>query len=276
MSDASASAAVPLAQLRIGFLGAGKMARSILRGLLALPAGARPAAFSACDPHWPEELSREFSELQRRPDAAALEAGCDLMLLCVKPQDMEAAVQTLRGNKKYVSIAAGLSLERLAGFFSAKQVPQLCRVMPNISATVGRGVSALYAPDPALLEESRAIFAAIGLAVTVPKEDLMHAVTGLSGSGPAYVFAFIQALAEGGVEAGLPYDQALALAAETVGGAAELLKSSGKHPGELRNQVTSPGGTTIAGLKALEEGGFSSAVLRAVEAAAERSRKLGG
>ena len=123
---------------------------------------------------------------------------------------------------------------------------------------------------------SAAIFSAVGQVVRVKSEDWMHAVTGLSGSGPAFVLAVIQALAEGGVLAGLPYDTALQLARETVLGTAHLLRESNLHPAQLRNQVTSPGGTTIAGLQELESGGVPGTLMRAVAAAAERSRELAG
>jgi len=149
-------------------------------------------------------------------------------------------------------------------------------VMPNISALVGQSVSGVYCEDPDLLETAKSIFSEIGFALEVQKEELLHAITGLSGSGPAFVFAFMQALAEGGVLCGLSYESALQLAAHTLRGAADLAISTGEHPDVLRNRVTSPGGTTIAGLLELEEAGFHAAIMNAVEASARRSRELGG
>ena len=199
------------------------------------------------------------------------------IIICVKPGDLGAALAGLKGTGRFVSIAAGVSLARLRRFFpnEGRQISRLARVMPNISATVGRSVSAIYAEETDFAQTCTGIFGAIGTTVLVHSEKLLHAVTGLSGSGPAYVFAFLQALAEGGVQAGLDYNTALEMARDTIAGAVELIRRQPEHPDVWRNRVTSPGGTTIAGLAALEEGAFHAVVMEAVRRASERSAELG-
>lgn len=253
---------------KIAFLGFGKMGQAIAAGLKASEPALEVGYFDLLPA--PAE-----SGVQRFDSAAAAEEFGEVVLLCVKPADMTAAVGQLKGDKKYISIAAGLSVAQIrAGFLCSHDV-QIARVMPNISALIGAAVSAVYCQDDRLRELTLALFGRVGKAVRIDKEDLMHAVTGLSGSGPAFVFAFVQALAEGGVLAGLSYTTALELASHTVRAAADMLVQNDAHPGELRNAVTSPGGTTIAGLKALEDRGFAGGVMDAVQAAARRSRELG-
>ncbi len=266
----------------IGFLGIGKMGRSIAGGILREHPGQTMSAFDPA-PGAVEAVRAELGDgINFVRSAAELERAADILILAVKPQDMAAALGELSGGKKYVSIAAGLSTDTLRRSFpehlneGARQNLQISRVMPNISALVGAGVCGIFCENDELFGLTERIFSPTGSVVRLKSEQLMHAVTGLSGSGPAYVFAFIQALAEGGVLAGLPYDSALELARATVAGAAELLRSTGEHPDEWRNRVTSPGGTTIAGLAELEDAGFHGAVMRAVERAAERSRELSG
>lgn len=250
---------------RIGFLGFGKMARSIATGLQR----SGTAAIVAYDtiPGSPVEGVRTCAS------AAELEEGSDILLLCVKPGDMAKAVSGLKGSIPCISIAAGLSLETLEGMFRAP--PQLARSMPNIGATVGESTTAIYCPHSTLLEDAIAIFRSVGFAFAVSREDLMHAVTGLSGSGPAYVMLFLQALAEAGVREGLPFDDALRMSAHTASAGAALLLDQGGHPAEWIARVASPGGTTIEGLAALEEGAFKHAIYDAVHRATERSRELG-
>ncbi len=206
-------------------------------------------------------------------------AGADVVLLAVKPQVIESALaplrSTLTAGQTLVSIAAGVSTKRLEACFDAP-VP-VVRVMPNTPALVGAAATVICAGAHAGAEhvaKARAIFAAVGLCVEAD-EKLLDAVTGLSGSGPAYVFLFIEALADGGVRAGLPRDVAMQLAAQTVLGSAKMVLETGEHPGTLKDRVASPGGTTIAGLHALESGAFRGTVMDAVVAAAERSRELG-
>ncbi len=212
-------------------------------------------------------------------DAAETIAPGRLILMCVKPPDVEPLLARLspaleQHRPLVVSIAAGVSLDRLQ-YAAGENVP-VVRVMPNTPALVGRGVSA-YSPaedvDEAALGQIEAVFGAVGLVERVP-EALMDAVTGTSGSGPAYIYTVIEALADGGCLMGLSKPQALKFAAQTVAGAAEMVLQTGLHPAQLRDQVTSPGGTTIAGLAALELAGLRGALISAVQAAAERSADM--
>lgn len=206
-------------------------------------------------------------------------AQADVVVIAVKPGDVPAALQQiapgLRPGACVISVAAGVPLAVIEARLPAG-TPAI-RAMPNTPCLVRQGAIALAAGTHAAeahMEKARRLFGAVGLVVTVP-EPLLDAVTGLSGSGPAYVYMFIEALADGGVLAGLPRDVALQLAAQTVLGAARMVLETGRHPGELKDMVTSPAGTTIAGVKALEEHAFRAACIRAVEVAAARSRELG-
>jgi pyrroline-5-carboxylate reductase len=207
------------------------------------------------------------------------------LLLAIKPQVFEAVAKELAQGDGHaspareqlpvvVSILAGVSLSQLEAAFGRQPV---IRAMPNTPATVGAGITAI-APGktvaPSHIEQATAIFQAVGEVVEVP-EYLMDAVTGLSGSGPAYVAIMIEALADGGVAAGLPRAIASKLALSTVLGTAQLLQETQMHPAELKDRVTSPGGTTIAGIRELERAGFRSALIEAVQAAKERSQQLG-
>lgn len=207
-------------------------------------------------------------------------AGCGAVLLCTKPQDAAAALQQLRaacaGNPLLViSIAAGVTLSSLER--EAPENVRIIRAMPNTPALVGKGAAAYCLGTRATREDAenaRLLLAAVGLAIEVP-ERLMDAVTGLSGSGPAYVYLVIEALADGGVRAGLARADALLLAAQTVHGAAAMVLETGEHPAVLKDMVTSPGGTTIAGLAELERQGLRAALIDAVTAATRRAAELG-
>ncbi|HPL63408.1 MAG TPA: pyrroline-5-carboxylate reductase [Syntrophales bacterium] len=203
----------------------------------------------------------------------------DVVILAVKPQSMAEVLQGISGevtaDKLLITIAAGIPIKFIMDQLGKSA--RVIRVMPNTPALIGEGAAALAKGGNATdedLELAKHIFDSVGITVVV-KEDLMDAVTGLSGSGPAYVFTIIDALSDGGVLMGLSRDVAVKLSAQTLLGAARLCLQSGKHPGELRDMVTSPGGTTIAGLKAMEEGALRSALIRAVEAATLRSKELG-
>ncbi len=205
--------------------------------------------------------------------------GADVVILAVKPQGMADVLRGLSEGidetKLVISIAAGITI----GFIEEKLGKQtrIVRVMPNTPALVGEGATALAKGAHAFdrdLDLATAIFNAVGTTVCV-KEDLMDAVTGLSGSGPAYGFVIIEALSDAGVLMGLSREVALKLAAQTLLGAARLCLKGDLHPGQLRDMVTSPAGTTIAGLKALEEGKIRATLIHAVEAATLRSRQLG-
>ena len=263
---------------RWGFIGAGKMATALILGMIRA-GSARPDRIAASDPSPTarEALAAE-SGVATSDSNAEVAAGCDVLVLAVKPQMMAAALADLgsgaASGKLVVSIAAGVPLARLTDGLGPDV--RAVRVMPNTPALVGAGASA-YCPGPGVGEGDEAIvrrlLESVGRAHRVP-EAQMDAVTGLSGSGPAFVYVIVEALSDGGVRAGLPRDVATDLAAQTVLGAARMVLETGLHPGALKDQVTSPGGTTIAGLHALERGGLRAALIDAVSAAASRSAEL--
>jgi len=214
------------------------------------------------------------------PDNRSLVQAAEAILLCVKPNDAldalrEAGEGGLFRDKLLISIVTGVSVEKLEA--AAGPGVRVIRVMPNTPALVGKGAAALArgaAATDADVALTRQIFEAVGKIVEV-KESLLDAVTGLSGSGPAYIYLVIEALADGGVRVGLSRDLALQLAAQTVAGAAAMVLETGLHPAVLKDQVTSPGGTTIAALESLERNGARHAMIEAVRVAAERSKELG-
>jgi len=235
--------------------------------------------------------------LQRAQDAAsslgakvlktnieAAEKG-DYIFLAVKPQALSSVLAEIKPVLKeraansfppvLVSMAAGWSIEKIQSFIGVK-IP-VVRIMPNTPALIGRGMIAVSGSSEVPKEKFAEIENFLGGSGIVDRleERYMDAVTGLSGSGPAFVYLFIEALADGGVSAGMPREKALRYAAQTVLGSAAMVQETGKHPGELKDMVTSPGGTTIAGLAALEDGAFRGTVIRAVEAAWKRSTELG-
>ncbi len=261
--------------MKLGVIGCGKMGSALVEG--AIRSGAIPAAdVSGCDAH--AETARAFAAAtgaRVAESVAALDA--DTYLLCTKPQHAEAALAALpQGEALVISVAAGLG----TGWLEAR-VPagvRVIRCMPNTPALVGKGAAA-YCRGKAATEDDAAaaakLLGAVGLSVELP-ESLMDAVTGLSGSGPAFVYIMIEAMADGGVRAGLPRAEALKLAAQTVLGAAAMVLETGLHPGALKDMVASPGGTTIAGLAELEKHGMRAAFIDAVTTAARRSAELGG
>lgn len=262
---------------RIGFIGAGNMGDALIRGLLAskLVTAQDLLAYDAAQSRL-EHLQAAHGVAAARGNRELAQA-CDIVVLCVKPQVVEAVLDELEGmprDRLLISICAGITLEQLETRLPMQPV---IRVMPNTPALVLEGASALAKGMHATVEHlavARAIFDAVGRTVVV-EERLMDAVTGLSGSGPAYVFTIIEALADAGVNLGLARPQAQELAAQTCLGAARMLLSGGASPGELKAMVTSPGGTTIRGLQVLERAGLRGILMDAVEAAAKRSRKLG-
>lgn len=202
----------------------------------------------------------------------------ELLLLAIKPQIFSQVTQQIRGSLNssavIVSILAGISLPQLESAFSSHAV---IRAMPNTPAQVGAGVTAIARGTHVSDDQfslAKKVLSAVGSVVEVP-ESMMDAVTGLSGSGPGYIALVVEALADGGVASGLPRAIAMQLAIDTVLGTAKLLKESKLHPGELKDRVTSPGGTTIAGVAMLEERGLRSALIEAVKAATARSKELG-
>ncbi len=265
--------------LKIGFLGAGRMAVALAKGFVR-SALVLPREIIAADPH--ESARKQFAaELGAATTAANAEAArfAEVLILATKPDQVAAALADVSGvftrNHLLISIAAGVTLARLEAALPAGA--RVIRVMPNTPVLVGAGASA-FAPGKnataADAELTKKLLSAVGLALPV-KESLLDAVTGLSGSGPAYVYQFIEALSDGGVAAGLPREIATALAAQTVLGAAKMVLETGQHPGALKDQVTSPGGTTIEGLHELEKGRLRAIVISAVRAATEKSKKLG-
>jgi pyrroline-5-carboxylate reductase len=266
--------------LRVGFLGAGKMATALARGWIA--AGLlTPERCRASDPV-PAARQAFATETGASVGTSNREVvgSSDLLLLAVKPQNMTEVLAdvapAIGSHHLIVSIAAGVTLGQLAATLGAER--RLVRVMPNTPCLVGASASG-YAAGPAATADDIALvdrlLNVVGVAFRLPEHSL-DAVTGLSGSGPAFVYTVIEALSDGGVRVGLPRDVAAALAAQTVLGAARMVLETGLHVGALRDQVTSPGGTTIAGLHALERGGLRAALMDAVEAATKRSKELGG
>ncbi|HEX4591061.1 MAG TPA: pyrroline-5-carboxylate reductase [Gemmataceae bacterium] len=266
-------------ELRIGFLGAGKMATALARGWIA--AGLlSPAGCRASDPVAAarQAFAGETGGSCGVGNREAVEMS-DVLLLAVKPQNMAEVLADIApvvtGRHLIISIAAGVTLGQLAAALGNDR--RLVRVMPNTPCLVGASASgyalgsAVTADDISLVER---LLNVVGIAFRLP-EHLLDAVTGLSGSGPAFVYTVIEALSDGGVRVGLPRDVATALAAQTVLGSARMLLETGLHPGVLKDQVASPGGTTMAGLHALERGGLRAALMDAVEAATNRSQELG-
>jgi pyrroline-5-carboxylate reductase len=265
--------------LAIGFLGAGQMATALAGGWAK--AGLLDTTRSRAADPFPAARGKfeKATGIATLDSNCGVAAACDVLVLAVKPQVMPAVLAELRPaitqRHLLVSIAAGVTLKTLSeGLGSGTRV---VRVMPNTPCLVGASASGFAPGDaatPADVELVGQLFGAVGKAFRVG-EPLLDAVTGLSGSGPAFVYVFIEALADGGVRCGLPRDVALALAAQTVLGAAKMVLETGQHPGALKDAVASPGGTTIAGLHALERAAFRAAAMDAVEAATRRSQELG-
>ena len=264
----------------LAIIGCGKMGAAILEGAVE-KAVLHLWDVALFDPHAPslEKWTDREQGAVAHESAAAAVRDARRVLLAVKPTMVEPVLRSIPpadlGDKLVVSVAAGVSLAALAG--AVPGGTRVARVMPNTPALVGCGASAWSAGEdfPAVdAEWIESCFSAIGLCRRVP-EMLLDGVTGLSGSGPAYVFTLIEALADGAVREGLPRPLALEFAAQTVRGAATMVMETGRHPAVLREEVASPGGTTIAALAALEKEGFRHAAISAVAAAAERSRELG-
>jgi len=268
-------AALVCRRMKLGVIGCGKMGSALVEG--AIRSGAiMPEQVTGCDSH--AEAARAFATATGAGVADTIAAlNADTYLLCTKPQHAEAALSSLpAGNFLVISIAAGLTTAWLEARVPAGV--RVVRCMPNTPALVGKGAAAFClgkAANSTDAEAARLLLGSVGLAVEVP-ESLMDAVTGLSGSGPAFVYVMIEAMADGGVRAGLPRADALKLAAQTVLGAAAMVLETGIHPGALKDMVASPGGTTIAGLAELERHGMRFAFIEAVQTAARRSAELGG
>jgi pyrroline-5-carboxylate reductase len=264
---------------KFAFLGAGNMAEALVSGILKSHL-APPANISATDisPTRLEHFRKTF-QVQVGSDNTEVVKQANVIVLCVKPQIMDTVLleikEKISPEQLLISVAAGYPLMRLQ--LHLGENVSLVRAMPNTPAVIQEGVTALAGSSglPSHhLHLAHTIFESVGRVVMV-EESLMDAVTGLSGSGPAYIYLVIEALIDGGVRVGLPRAVAGVLAAQTVLGAARMVLETGEHPALLKDRVTSPGGTTIAGLQQLEGGGLRAIFMQAVEAATNRSRELG-
>jgi pyrroline-5-carboxylate reductase len=266
--------------MKVGVIGGGKMGGALVAGMIARGLVAGPAVVVAdTDEARLAELAGAYGVTVTADNGAAVR-GAALLILAVKPQNMAEVLTGIRDAVTpavlVVSIAAGIATGFIEGHLGAGV--RVIRVMPNMPALIGEGAAALCRGTLATAEDMRlalAVFSAVGIALEV-KEGLLDAVTGLSGSGPGYAFLIIEALADGGVRMGLAREVALKLAAQTFLGAARLCLKGEHHPAVLRDMVSSPGGTTLAGLKALEDGKLRATLMAAVEAATHRSAELGG
>ncbi|WP_437227131.1 pyrroline-5-carboxylate reductase [Planctomicrobium sp. SH661] len=266
-----------MSELRVGFLGAGKMATALAKGLIQ-------SGFTAADRVLASDVvPAALQSFEKETGAAVTSSNQDVLansqviFLAVKPQTIPALLKEIQEHVQpqhlLVSIAAGVKLHQMEAVLGNRR---LIRVMPNTPCLVGAGASGYSLGTHAKSEDGELVakmLKTVGIALQVPESSL-DAVTGLSGSGPAYVFEMIEALSDGGVLVGLPRAAATQLAAQTLLGAARMVLETGEHPGQLKDAVTSPGGTTIAGLHALEQGGMRAALMNAVQAATERSRQL--
>ncbi|HVY71043.1 MAG TPA: pyrroline-5-carboxylate reductase [Verrucomicrobiae bacterium] len=265
--------------LKIGFLGAGKMASALAKGFVQ----ARLVDAGQMTASDPIEAARAAFErdtgVMTTADNAAVAAFGEVLFLAVKPDQVVSVLSglgaTLTARHLIISIAAGVPIAKLEAAVPAGA--RVIRVMPNTPALVGASATGFALGKSASPEDAQLaskLFSAVGVAFQV-KEALLDAVTGLSGSGPAYAYIMIEALSDGGVAAGLPRDVATRLAAQTMLGAAKMVLETGLHPGALKDMVTSPGGTTIEGVHELEKGGVRGALMNAVRVAADKARKLG-
>lgn len=264
---------------KIGFIGGGNMAEALIKGLLA---GGVPVDRIMVSE--PSELRRdhleEEYEVELTTDNCAVMEKCEIVVLSIKPQIVDEVLEEVAGtygkDKLLVSILAGVSCSHIEKHLAGN--PRVVRVMPNTPALVGEAASAICRGHSATKDDLalvKQLFESVGK-VQVIDERQMDAVTGLSGSGPAYIYTVIEALADGGVREGLRRDVAHALAVQTVVGAALMVRETGEHPAILRDRVCSPGGTAITGVSTLEKKGLRTTLMEAVSAAANRSRELGG
>ncbi len=264
---------------KIGFIGGGNMAEATIKGLLA---GALPAAnIIVSEPSDSRRTHlKEAFGIELAKNNQDLMDKCDIIVLSIKPQIFAEVLEEVAGryseNKLIISILAGVTTAAIEKFFQG--APRVVRVMPNTPALVGEGASAIcrgHHSSPEDLDIVKQLFESVGR-VELIDERQMDAATGLSGSGPAYIYTVIEALADGGVREGLRRDIAHALAVQTVVGAALMVRETKEHPAILRDQVCSPGGTAIAGISTLEKNGLRTTLMEAVSASASRSRELGG
>lgn len=265
---------------KIAIIGTGNMGEALISGLI-VSESSKPKNIICTDVREDrlDEIRREYG-VRTTSDNLQAVAESDIVVYAVKPQIIAAVLketaEKLDMSKLIISIAAGVPLPAIESCLNKDL--RLIRVMPNIAASVKEAASAIAAGEHATKEDidlAMAIFNSIGKSIFLKENYLMDAITGLSGSGPAYIFLIVDALADAGVKMGLSRKEALFLSTQTVLGAAKLLMETQEHPGQLKDKVTSPGGTAIAGLATLEEGGLRTTLIHAVEAATNRSKELG-
>lgn len=264
----------------IGIIGAGNMGEVLIRGLIH-SGEVKKSDIIASDLSQDrlDSLSKTHG-IRTTPSNVEVVEKSSIVIIAVKPQNIDDLLNELANSSHeehlFISIAAGITTDKLAAKMHHKS--GIIRVMPNAPASVLAGIAALCPGrnvSPSDLQRAVSIFECVGRAVVIKNEALMDVVTGLSGSGPAFVFLMIESLSDAGVQLGISRKESSMLAAQTVFGAAKMLLETGKHPSELKDIVATPGGTTFAGLKMLEKGNFRSTVMDAVEAATARSRELG-
>jgi pyrroline-5-carboxylate reductase len=269
-----------LSNKKICILGTGNMGQALVSGLIG-SGSSRPENIICSDVRTAklEAIKKQYGVRTTTSNLEAVSAA-EIIIYAVKPQIMAAVLnetaEKLDMSKLIISIAAGVPMEAIESCLNKEL--RLIRVMPNIAAAVKEAATAVSAGKHASQEDIKlamAIFDSIGKSVFIGENYLMDAITGLSGSGPAYIFLIVEAMADAGVKVGLSRQEALFLSAQTVLGAAKMLIETQEHPGQLRDKVTSPGGTAIAGLATLEEGGLRTTLIHAVEVATNRSRELG-
>ncbi|TDX46472.1 pyrroline-5-carboxylate reductase [Orenia marismortui] len=265
---------------KIGFIGAGSMAEALIKGILNSGIFLPNQIYISDIKAERLDLLKDKYQVIIAKDNFELLKNVDYIIMAVKPKVIPVVLKELEEDidqsQKIFSIAAGVTTKMIKEYLSSNNT--VVRLMPNTPALIGEGAIAytvgsdFEAEDKELVEE---IFSSVGNVVEV-EEDLMDAVTGLSGSGPAYIYLIIEALADAGVNVGLSRDNALELALQTIIGSAKMVLELEKHPAQLKDMVTSPGGTTITGLKILEEKGVRSAFYSAIEAATLKSKELRG
>ena len=263
--------------LKIGFIGGGALAESVIKGITKNLFKSQDVYVAEKIPARRDYLTEKYS-INVTEDFSTFAEKINLLIIAVKPKDLDSALSAVQKNitaaTLVMSVVAGCKLSKLE---NALPNQRIIRVMPNVAVLVGEGMMAYAAGKNATAEDmevAKKFWSAIGRTVEVD-EKLMDAVTGLSGSGPAYAFLMIDALADGGVAAGLPRNYAIELAAQTLLGAAKMVLETGDHPDVLRDRVTSPAGTTIEGVRVLEKNNFRSALIEAVIAGTEKSKNLG-
>ena len=272
-----------LTNKKLGFIGGGNMTEALLKGLLASSSvGPKDILVSDLLSDRLEYLNKEY-KVKITDDSRKLVQKSDILILAIKPQVvgkvLESFSDIVDNHKVIISVAAGISINFIEDILNreGKNKISVIRTMPNTPALVQEGVTAICGGGHSSkldIKIAHHIFKAIGQTVAI-EETHMDAVTGLSGSGPAYIFMIIEALSDAGVKVGLSREVSNILTIQTILGSAKLARDGGKHPGELKDMVTSPGGTTISGLHMLEEGGVRTALMNAVERATQRSRELG-